>query len=99
MDEQATKDKTRYDSHKATVHPFAIGDLVLAQKNPRIINKISEKFNGPCKITKLCSNDRYICEPLSEGRSKYVCHKRLRKYPASLPEMSECLHPIVSISY
>lgn len=96
MDEIALKDKTRYDSNKAIIRPFVTGDLVLVQKNPRIINKLSEKFSGPCKITKVCKNERYIVEPVSGGRSQYVCHERLRRYPASLPELSECLDSVES---
>ena len=91
MDEQAAKDKSRFDANKATIRPFTVGDLVLVQKNPRIINKLSEKFAGPCKITKVCSNDRYMVEPISGGRTQYVCHERLRKYPSCLPGLSECL--------
>ena len=91
MDEQAAKDKIRFDANKATIRPFIVGDLVMVQKNPRIINKLSEKFAGPCKITKVCSNDRYMVEPISGGRTQYVCHERLRKYPSCLPGLSECL--------
>lgn len=93
MDEQAQKDKMRYDANKAKIHPFVVGDLVLVRKNPGVIKKLSEKFSGPCKIIKVCQNERYMVEPISGGRSQYVCHERLRKYPASLPELSKCLDP------
>lgn len=91
MDEQARRDKERFDKTKAKIRPFSVGDIVVVEKNPRIITKLDEKFSSPCKIIEVCENDRYKVEPIAGGRIQYVCHEKLRKYPESLPDLSDQL--------
>ncbi|KAL0809723.1 hypothetical protein ABMA28_011230 [Loxostege sticticalis] len=91
MDERALIEKARYDQGKAKVQPFSLGDIVLVEKNPRVITKLSEKFSNPCRVVEVCDNDRYKVEPISGGRIQYVCHEKLRKFPQSLPDLSSQL--------
>lgn len=91
MDEQARVEKLRFDKGKAKIQPFSVGDIILVEKNPRIITKLGEKFSNPCKIIEVCENDRYKVEPIAGGRVQYVCHEKLRKYPICLPDLSEQL--------
>lgn len=78
MDELAQTRKADFDKTKAKIVPFKVGDTVLVKQNPRAINKLDSKFRGPCVISEVNDNDRYIVKVHKTGNELYVSHDNLR---------------------
>lgn len=83
MQASADYDKIRFDSTKAKLTPFSVGDFVLLQNEERNQTKLDAKYKGPFKVSEVLDGDRYILRSLSSNRSYKYAHDRLRKMPDS----------------
>lgn len=83
MEKNSTYDKSRFDSTKAKVQNFAVGDFVLLQNEERNQTKLDPKYKGPFKIAELLEGDRYLIKALNSNRSYKYAHDRLRKMPSN----------------
>lgn len=81
MERAAEYDKVRFDSTKAKVKPFAIGDFVLLQNEERNQTKLDPKYKGPFKVTEVLEGDRYVLKALNSNRTYKYAHDRLRRMP------------------
>lgn len=79
----AEYDKTRFDSTKATIRKFAVGDFVLLENEERNQTKLDPKFKGPFKVLEVLDGDRYTLKALNSKRTYKYAHDRLRKMPDS----------------
>lgn len=83
MERAAEYDKVRFDSTKAKLKPFAVGDFVLLQNEERNQTKLDPKYKGPFKVTEILEGDRYTLRALNSNRTYKYAHDRLRKMPES----------------
>lgn len=83
MEKNSTYDKSCFDSTKAKVQNFAVGDFVLLQNEERNQTKLDPKYKGPFKIAELLDGDRYLIKALNSNRSYKYAHDRLRKMPSN----------------
>lgn len=89
----AGKDKERFDSTKAKISKFSVGDFVLLENHERNQTKLDQKFRGPFKITEVLAGDRYHLKALNCNRTYKYAHDRLRPVPVcDVPkEVNPCL--------
>lgn len=78
-------DKKRFDSSKAKLSKFSVGDFALIENEERNQTKLSPKFRGPFQIIDVLEGDRYLLKALGSNRTYKYAHDRLRKMP--LPEI------------
>lgn len=81
MNRNSQYDKTRFDSTKAKVQNFVVGDYVLLQNEERNQCKLDAKFKGPFRIIEVLDGDRYVLKALNANRTYKFAHDRLRKMP------------------
>lgn len=70
-----TEQRRRYDQKRTRAQPYHVGDLVLARITSLPATghsqKLSPKWRGPFKVTKVAGNDRYeICDIPGSSRSR-----------------------------
>lgn len=87
MEKNACYDKNRFDSTKARLNKFTVGDFVLLQNEERNQTKLDPKYKGPFKIIDVLEGDRYVVKALNCNRTYKYSHDRIRKMP-------ECYVPI-----
>lgn len=87
--QSASYEKSRFDSTKARLVKFNVGDLVLLQNEERNQTKLDPKYKGPFKIIDVLEGDRYTLKSLTSNRTYKYAHDRLRKMPQS-DVASEC---------
>ncbi|XP_076656357.1 uncharacterized protein LOC143361002 [Halictus rubicundus] len=94
IDQNAVQDKTRFDSSKAKIIKFSVGNYVLIENHERNQTKLDAKFRGPYKIIEVLPNDRYRLKPVNGNRILKYAHERLRLMPdSSVPmELDMCNH-------
>lgn len=74
--------KTRFDTRKAKINRFELGEYVLIKENPRVGTKLSPKYSGPFEKKKVLPNDRYGIRKINgKGRIRKVAHENLRAAP------------------
>lgn len=83
IEKSAAYEKSRFDSSKAKVDKFKVGDLVLLQNEERNQTKLDPKYKGPFKIIELLDGDRYTLKSLTGNRTYKYAHDRVRKMPQS----------------
>lgn len=83
MQAGAEYDKLRFDSTKAKLNPFSVGDFVLLQNEERNQTKLDPKYKGPFKVSEVLEGNRYILKSLTSNRTYKYAHDRLRKMPDS----------------
>ncbi|KAJ2952278.1 hypothetical protein O0L34_g4558 [Tuta absoluta] len=89
MSDCASYDKTRFDSNKAKVQPFSVGDFVLLQNEERNQTKLDPKYKGPFRVIEVLEGDRYTLKALNTNRTYKYAHDRLRKMPESICEIED----------
>ncbi|XP_060807732.1 uncharacterized protein LOC132903434 [Amyelois transitella] len=77
--DNASYDKKRFDSNKAKVHKFSVGDFVLLENEERNQTKLDPKFKGPFKIIEVLDGDRYLLKSLNSNRTYKYPHDRVRR--------------------
>lgn len=77
----AVYEKERFDSTKAKVSSFSIGDFVLLANEERNQTKLDPKFKGPFKVIEVLEGDRYVLKALNCKRTYKYAHDRLRPMP------------------
>lgn len=69
----AEVDKISFDSTKAKVTKFSLGDYVLIENHERNQTKLNSKFKGPFKVIEVLGGDRYVLKGLNSNRTyKYA---------------------------
>lgn len=81
VEKSSAYDKTRFDSTKAKITPFSIGDFVLLQNEERNQTKLDPKYKGPFRIIDVLEGNRYTLKSLNSNRTYKYAHDRLRKMP------------------
>lgn len=81
IEKNAVYDKRRFDSTKAKLNKFSIGDFVLIENEERNQTKLDPKFKGPFRIIEVLEGDRYVLKSLNCKRTYKYAHDRLRKMP------------------
>lgn len=81
MERGAAYDKVRFDSTKAKIKPFSVGDFVLLQNEERNQTKLDPKYRGPFRVIEVLDGDRYVLKALNSKRTYKYAHDRLRKMP------------------
>ncbi|KAJ0179621.1 hypothetical protein K1T71_005333 [Dendrolimus kikuchii] len=81
MNKSSQYDKTRFDSTKAKVQKYVVGDFVLLQNEERNQCKLDPKFKGPFRIMEVLEGDRYVLKAINSKRTYKYAHDRLRKMP------------------
>jgi transposase InsO family protein len=79
----AEYDKSRFDTTKATIRNFSVGDFVLLENEERNQTKLDPKFKGPFKVVDVLAGDRYTLKALNSNRTYKYAHDRLRRMPVS----------------
>ncbi|GBP86279.1 Transposon Tf2-8 polyprotein [Eumeta japonica] len=83
MSKASAYDKARFDSTKAKIKSFSLGDYVLLQNEERNQTKLDPKYRGPFKIIGVLDGNRYTLKALDSSRTYKYAHDRLRKVPDS----------------
>ncbi|XP_076284028.1 uncharacterized protein LOC143210757 [Lasioglossum baleicum] len=83
FDRNAAEDKTRFDSSKAEIIRFSVGNYVLIENHERNQTKLDAKFRGLYKIVEVLPNDRYRLKSINGNRVLKYAHERLRLMPDS----------------
>lgn len=86
----ATYEKNRYDSNKAKVKRFVVGDFVLLENHERNQTKLNQKFKGPYEVTEVLDGDRYLLKALDSKRTYKYAHDRLRIMPNCYVPLELC---------
>lgn len=81
IEKSATYDKVRFDSTKAKLTPFSVGDFVLLQNEERNQTKLDPKYRGPFRVIEVLDGDRYVLKALNSNRTYKYAHDRLRQMP------------------
>lgn len=81
--QNAVEDKERFDSGKAKVGRFSVGDFVLIENHERNQTKLDAKFRGPYRVVEVLPNDRYCLKVINGNRTYKYAHERLRLMPDS----------------
>lgn len=81
IDKNSRYDKERFDSTKAKIKKFNVGDHVLLQNEERNQTKLDPKYKGPFVVSEILEGDRYVLKSLNSNRSYKYSHDRLRKMP------------------
>lgn len=81
MNENSRRDKERFDSNKAKISKFAVGDFVLIENHERNQTKLDPKFRGPFKVIEVLDGDRYLLKAIDTNRTYKYAHERLRPMP------------------
>ncbi|CAH2084649.1 unnamed protein product [Euphydryas editha] len=81
MEKGAAYDKARFDSTKAKITPFAIGDFVLLRNEERNQTKLDPKYRGPFRVIEVLEGNRYTLKALNSKRTYKYAHDRLKKMP------------------
>lgn len=81
IEKSASYNKARFDSNKASVSRFSVGEYVLIENEERNQMKLDAKFRGPFQITEVLEGDRYVLKSLSNKRTYKYAHDRIRKMP------------------
>jgi transposase InsO family protein len=77
----ASYEKERFDSKKASVNGFSVGEFVLIANEERNQTKLDPKYRGPFQIVKVLDGDRYLLRSLKNKRTYKYAHDRVRKMP------------------
>lgn len=83
IEKEAAYDKNRFDSKKARVVHYKVGDYVLIKNEERHQTKLDPKFKGPFEITEVLEGDRYTLKSLTNKRCYKYSHDNLRVMPES----------------
>ncbi|CAB3260046.1 unnamed protein product [Arctia plantaginis] len=89
IEKSSDYDRKRFNSSKAKLNKFAVGEFVLIEKQERNQTKLDPKFKGPFKIIELLDGDRYLLKALNSKRTYKYAHDRVRKMPKALSEFNE----------
>lgn len=81
IEKSAQYNKQRFDSTKAKLNKFSMGDFVLIENEERNQTKLDPKFKGPFKVIEVLDGDRYVLKSLNSKRTYKYAHDRLRKMP------------------
>lgn len=71
---------SRFDSTKAKVQQFALGDFVLLQQEERTQTKLDPEYKDPFRIAEIIDADRYLIKALNSNRSYKNEHDRLKAF-------------------
>lgn len=77
----ASYEKERFDSNKASVNRFSVGEFVLIENEERNQTKLDPKYRGPFQVIEILDSDRYLLKSLINKRTYKYAHDRLRKMP------------------
>lgn len=81
IEKSAQYEKNRFDSTKARLNKFSVGDFVLLQNEERNQTKLDPKYKGPFKVVEVLDGDRYTLRALNSRRTYKYAHDRLRRIP------------------
>jgi hypothetical protein len=81
IEKSAQYNKRRFDSTKAKLNRFSVGDFVLIENEERNQTKLDPKFKGPFKVMEVLDGDRYTLKALNSKRTYKYAHDRLRRMP------------------
>lgn len=81
IESNASYEKQRFDSTKAQLNKFSVGDFVLIENEERNQVKLDPKYRGPFRVIELLDGDRYKLKALNSKRTYKYAHDRLRKMP------------------
>lgn len=81
IESSASYEKHRFDSTKARLNKFSVGDFVLIENEERNQVKLDPKYRGPLKVIEVLDGDRYKLQALNSKRTYKYAHDRLRKMP------------------
>uniref|UniRef100_A0A0A9WJF5 Uncharacterized protein n=1 Tax=Lygus hesperus TaxID=30085 RepID=A0A0A9WJF5_LYGHE len=87
INKNSAYDKKRFDSTKAKVCKFSVGDFALIENDERNQTKLAPKFKGPYQIIEVLENDRYLLKAFNSNRTYKYAHDRLRKMPTELVQI------------
>lgn len=83
INKSSSYDKARFDSTKAKINRFSVGDYVLLKNEERNQTKLDPKYKGPFLVSEILDGDRYVLKSLNCNRSYKYAHDRLRKMPTN----------------